>query len=132
MPRNKRKPKGDKVGKHGTIPIDASAEASAALTILKRAVYNGWEIHPEIIESIPKLAALIIANGESDRDKLRAMEVLQRLVRDRWEAAIELDRIQRLERGEATERVEIGTTITQEQLNAVADFLDGGHDRTGG
>lgn len=125
MPRNKKKTTGNKIGKRGSIATDSVSDATSAILILKKAVYQGWEVHPEIIESIPKLAALIIANGESDRDKLRAMEVLQRLVRDRWEAAIELDRIMRLERGEATERVEIGTTITQEQLNAVADLLDG-------
>ena len=125
MPRNKKKITGNKIGKRGSISTDSVSDATSAIMILKKAVYQGWEVHPEIIESIPKLAALIIANGESDRDKLRAMEVLQRLVRDRWEAAIELDRIMRLERGDATERVEIGTTITQEQLNAVADLLDG-------
>lgn len=123
MPR-KRRSMGSTVGVHGSIATEGSA-AIDTIAILRRAVVHGWDIPQQVMDAIPRIAAGIALSKDSDsRDKLRAIEVVQRLVRDRWEAAIELDRINRLNSGEATERIEIGTTITQEQLNAVADFLE--------
>lgn len=122
MPRKRRRID-SKVGKNGSIST-ATDDAAKTISILRRAVISGWDIPQQVMDAIPRIAAGIALSKETDsRDKLRAIEVVQRLIRDRWEAAIELDRIHRLERGEATERVEIGSTITQEQLNAVADFL---------
>jgi hypothetical protein len=123
MPRKKKRLPSS-VGKHGSIPTGGD-EATQTIAILRRAVVKGWDIPQQVMDAIPRIAAGIALSKETDsRDKLRAIEVVQRLIRDRWEAAIELDRINRLDRGDATERLEIGSTITQEQLNAVADFLE--------
>ena len=78
-----------------------------SLQIIQRAAENGWLIKDEWLEALPKVAVQIAATG-NPREKLRALEVLRAMMRDRVDAAVMLDKIERLDAGEATERTELG------------------------
>jgi hypothetical protein len=56
-------------------------------------------------------ARLLVDPAASPRDRLRAAEVLSAMARDQINAAIALDKIERLEGGDATERVVITPEI---------------------
>jgi hypothetical protein len=58
------------------------------------------------------------------RDRIRASECLVALRRDRMEAAIQLDRIRRLDQGTATDRVEILKGLSDDALRAGAEVLN--------
>jgi hypothetical protein len=91
------------------------------LRVIEQAVYRGWEIPEEAFATIP-IDLLSIAQDEevSPRDRIRASEALAHLQSQRVDAAIQLDRIVRLENGEATDRVQLMEGLTDEQLKAVA------------
>lgn len=75
----------------------------ASLRTLQRAVLNGWNIPQEWLDSLPEVAAQIARSGKSDRDRLRALEVLKSMADSRVAAAVALDKIERLDSGKATE-----------------------------
>ena len=81
-----------------------------SLQIIQRAAENGWLIKDEWLEALPKVAVQIAATG-NPREKLRALEVLRAMMRDRVDAAVMLDKIERLDAGEATERTELGPIL---------------------
>jgi hypothetical protein len=58
-------------------------------------------------EAAPKIASRIAVEGGTDREKLRAIEVLAAMDRDNINALAMLDKIERLDGGEATERIEL-------------------------
>ena len=61
---------------------------------------------------MPEIVAQIMNDGIAPtRDRLRASEVLASLVKHRVEAAIALDKIERLDGGEATERFVVSPEI---------------------
>jgi hypothetical protein len=59
------------------------------------------------------------------RTRVRAVEVMAALSRDRVDATVQLDRIYRLEDGTATERVEITADMPDGALEAVARSIAG-------
>jgi hypothetical protein len=59
------------------------------------------------------------------RTRVRAVEVMAALSRDRVDATVQLDRIYRLEDGTATERVEITADMPEGALEAVARSIAG-------
>ena len=65
-----------------------------------------------------------------NRDRLRAAEVLSAMHRDKVNAAIALDKIERLEGGQATERMEISPAIQARAREIIAKRL-GASDRPG-
>jgi hypothetical protein len=77
------------------------------LRMLATAVRNRWPIPEAVRSELPELAARIALNSESDRDRLRALELLAALDRDNIAALVALDRIERLDGGEATDRVDL-------------------------
>lgn len=77
------------------------------LRMLTAAVRNRWPIPEAMRSELPELAARIALNGPSDRDRLRALELLAALDRDNIAALVALDRVERLEGGEATERIDL-------------------------
>lgn len=94
------------------------------LGIIEAAVYQGWDIPPEAKQTIPReLLAIVNDPNASTRDRIRATECLAALTRDRIDAAVQLDKIGRLEAGSATERVELMETISDAQLEAVAKSI---------
>lgn len=110
----KRKPK-LKVSKaeepSPALQIEARGRRSS-LIVIQRAVENGWDVPQRIIDQVPEIVAQIMNDGLAPvRDRLRATEVLASLVKHRVEAAIALDKIERLDGGEATERFVVSPEI---------------------
>lgn len=84
----------------------------SSLRILQQAVENGWDIPQNIIDVAPRVVASILSDRNTAAStRLRAVEVLGAMMRDRVSAAIALDKIERLNEGMATERVEISPEI---------------------
>lgn len=100
------------------------AENNRHLSILAQAVYQGWELPEEASRRLPAdLQAIVDDPNTSSRDRIRALECLAALRKDRIDAALQLDRIRRLDAGNATERIEVAKVVTDEQLAAVARVL---------
>lgn len=79
----------------------------AALVILGKMVTAG-ELAAEALPGAVKFARAIIDSPESThRDRLRAMEFLARLGGDGCSAAVDGDKIERLDSGGASDRVEV-------------------------
>ena len=84
----------------------------ASLAVIQRAVEKGWNVPQRIIDQVPEIVAQIMNDNVAHvRDRLRASEVLASLVKHRVEAAIALDKIERLDGGEATERFAVSPEI---------------------
>lgn len=110
-------------GDLGKDPVRA-AENNRHLSVLADAVYKGWELPEEASRRLPAdLQAIVDDPNTSSRDRIRALECLAALRKDRIDAAIQLDRIRRLDAGNATERIEVAKIVTDEQLAAVARVL---------
>jgi hypothetical protein len=77
------------------------------MRMLAQAVRNRWPIPQAMREAAPKIASRIAVEGATDREKLRAIEVLAAMDRDNINALAMLDKIERLDGGEATERIEL-------------------------
>lgn len=93
------------------LQIEARGRRSS-LIVIQRAVENGWDVPQRIIDQVPEIVAQIMNDGLAPvRDRLRATEVLASLVKHRVEAAIALDKIERLDGGEATERFVVSPEI---------------------
>lgn len=94
------------------------------LRVLEQAVYQGWEIPETAYATIP-IDLLTIAQDEeaSPRDRIRATEALMHLAAQRMDAAVQYDRIKRLDADMATDRVEISSSVSDSQLAAVAAAL---------
>ena len=79
-----------------------------ALILLKRAVTSGWKIPTEWKNELPKLCMKIALDElKGDRERLRAVEILRAMSRDTIDALQVLDKIERLDSGTATERIEL-------------------------
>ena len=77
------------------------------MRMLRQAVRNRWPIPPTMREAAPKIASRIAVEGATDRERLRAIEVLTAMDRDNINALAMLDKVERLDGGEATERIEL-------------------------
>jgi hypothetical protein len=77
------------------------------LSTLRQAISNGWKIPEELKEQLPRVIVGMIRDARSDRERLRAIEVLVAMQRDNVNAFSAADRVQRLDGGEATERIEL-------------------------
>ena len=80
--------------------------------IIHRAATQGWKIPQEWMDTLPQVAAQIAADqGAPRRDRIRAMQLLRTMDKDKTEAAQALEHIERLDRGDPTEIV-----VNREQL----------------
>lgn len=94
--------------------LDSGRRKRASLQLIERAVTHGWDVPEEWKATLPRVAAQIAASEEStDRDKLRALLVLQKMARDRIDAAVILDKLARLDLGESTENFGIREELKQ-------------------
>lgn len=115
---------------HAALDIDKRNQ-KASLRLLQRAVTAGWKIPDAVMEQAPDICARILNDDLSQsRDRLRAAEVLAAMMRDKVTAAIALDKMERLEDGEATDRVEISPAIQARAREIIAKRL-GASDRPG-
>lgn len=79
---------------------------SEAMILLRRAVTNGWDVSDSVWKEAPaKCEEFMLDPTLNKRDRLRAIEVLTSMVRDKVNAAIALDKVTRLENGTPTEAV---------------------------
>jgi hypothetical protein len=77
--------------------------------MIRQAVLNNWDIPDEWKAVLPKICLKMVADeSRGDRERLRAIEILRAMQRDNLEAAQALDRIERLDEGRATDRIELG------------------------
>lgn len=85
------------------------AVSRESLRMIKQAVGNGWEIPDQWKAALPTLCAKIATDdNRGDRERLRAIEILRAMTRDNIDAAQVVDKMERLDSGEATERIELG------------------------
>lgn len=80
------------------------------MVLLSSAIRNGWQIPDTVLRAAPAVVANLLVNG-GDREKLRAAEVLIRM-RESNIAALELaDKLERLDGGSSTERIEFAPIV---------------------
>lgn len=109
---------------HLTAEIVDPKRVRSSLRTLQRAVENGWEVPQNLIQAAPLIVGTILSDRNmSAAARLRAAEVLSAMVRDRVNAAIALDRIERLDEGSATERVEISPEVRARVAAIIAKRL---------
>jgi hypothetical protein len=111
------------------VPVldEPPSRQKAALRLLQRAVTHGWEIPESVWRAAPGICTRILADASvHPRDRLRATEVLAAMARDKVNAAIALDKMERLEDGEATERVVITPEIRARAREIIARRLGNG------
>jgi hypothetical protein len=137
MSRKKSKTKTSVASSEQSAPLVSPAAdipdrtAASALRLLQRAVREGWQIPEGVMKAAPNTATRIMLNENAPhRDRLRAAEVLAAMHRDKVNAAIALDKIERLEGGQATERMEISPAIQARAREIIAKRL-GTIDRPG-
>lgn len=124
--RNPKQPKKAErdSAEHLTAEIVDPKRVRSSLRTLQRAVENGWEVPQNLIQAAPLIVGTILSDRNmSAAARLRAAEVLSAMVRDRVNAAIALDRIERLDEGSATERVEISPEVRARVAAIIAKRL---------
>jgi hypothetical protein len=113
-------------GKGDTRDLAHNRERTLHLSCLERAVYGGWDIPEKISQEAPAFLADVMNDANMEpRVRVRAVEVLAALARDRVDAAVQLDRIYRLEAGEATDRLQVVADLPESALEAVARSIAG-------
>ena len=123
------KPADGESGGVGGIPDDAALRAQRweqrqHLRALEQAVYSGWKIPEEAATVLPREVYAIASDpNASPRDRIRATELIAALRKADIEACIDLDRINRLDAGTATDRVEVVHEMPDSALSAVARAL---------
>ena len=121
-------PADGKSGGVGGVPDEAALRAQRweqrqHLRALEQAVYHGWKIPEEAATVLPREVYAIAADpNASPRDRIRATELIAALRKADIEAAVQLDRIYRLDQGSATENVAV-IDLSEEALQAVARSL---------
>ena len=86
-----------------------TAISRQSLAMIKSAVVNGWDIPDKWKQALPSLCLkMALDDSRGDRERLRAIEILRAMQRDNLDAAQALDKVERLDQGQATERVELG------------------------
>jgi hypothetical protein len=84
------------------------APARSSLTMIRQAVANNWNIPDAWKAALPAMCAKIASDeSKGDRERLRAVEILRAMQRDNLDAAQVLDRVERLDEGRATDRIEL-------------------------
>lgn len=92
-------------GATGGFQFDQKLER-ADLALLERSIRQGWAIPDGVREALPRVVREIMDNPDSsDRDRLRAAEIMSGLNKDNREALIELIKTRRLIGGQSTENV---------------------------
>jgi hypothetical protein len=106
-----RKPRTKKAPPADPKPVTALAiEATherAGLRLVSRAIRNRWNIPAELMDKLPSVVVGMVAKAKTDRERLRAVEVLVAMERDNMAALAAADRVERLDGGKPTELVEL-------------------------
>lgn len=90
------------------VPAEQSPRhVRAGLLLIERAIRGGWAIPPHVMRTLPAVVTAIAESTESERERLRAVEVLLAMDRANSDALQAADRCERLDGGGVTERVEL-------------------------
>lgn len=95
----------------------------AGLRLIRRAIHGRWDIPNVLLEQLPRHVTALLVGARNDREKLRAAEVLVAMNRDNISALAQADKIERLEAGKATDRIETMQSISDAQLSAAARII---------
>lgn len=110
-PKSKRKPSGDAdaggKGEPSPLALVEPRHERAGLQLIARAVRGGWQVPPHVLATVPQMVAAIAEGSESERERLRAAEVLIAMERANLDALQVADKCERLDGGAATERLEL-------------------------
>ena len=77
------------------------------LRTLTAALRAGWDVPADVRTDARDIAASIMRSSPVDRDRIAAVRLLVQMRKDDVEALALLDKIGRLDSGEATERIEL-------------------------
>jgi hypothetical protein len=84
----------------------------SGMRLLQRAVSEGWQIPEWCYRGAPAICTKVLVDEKMPiAYRLRASELLAAMQRDKIQAAIALDRMERLEANEATDRVVVTPDI---------------------
>lgn len=83
-----------------------------SMRLIRRAVREGWAVDPELKKSLPEVIGNIALNSMTDRDRITATKVLVDMDKANLAAALELNKIERLDNGQPTEAVKHDLRIT--------------------
>lgn len=105
-------------------PDEGKGASADAPRLWLRAIREGWNIPDVVKRAAVNRAAQILADPTSTRREItRATQTLAILERLAIDAAVQEDKMRRLDEGMATERVELTETISDAQLGAIAQTL---------
>lgn len=90
-----------------SVPLIEPAHERAGLALIARAIRGGWKVPAHVLDTVPRMVADIAASSESERERLRAAEVLIAMERANTDALSIADKCERLDGGGATERMEL-------------------------
>lgn len=111
-------------GDGGGTDWSAKRDTREHLRVLEAMVYGGWAVPEAVFATVPqRLTDIVNSVSAPTRDRIRAMEALSALSQQRIDAALQLDRIRRLDNGNATDRVEVLARISDDQIKAVAESM---------
>lgn len=79
----------------------------AGLRLVRRAIHGRWAVPDELLASLPRVVTGMVANARTDRERLRAVEVLVAMQRDNMAALQAADKIERLDDGSPTEVIQL-------------------------
>jgi hypothetical protein len=105
-------------------PAEGKGRFRAELRLLTRAIREGWDVDPVFKRAAIQRTAQVLADPTANRrDVARATNTLMAIDRLALEAAVEGDRMERLEAGEATDRVQVISDLTDAQMAALAKTI---------
>ena len=90
--------------------LNEASPPRQTMQMLSTAIANGWQIPDSVMRAAPAVVANLLVNG-TDREKLRAAEVLIRMRESNINGLEVADRLERLDSGEATVRVEFAPIV---------------------
>ena len=94
------------------------------MRMLQRAVREGWEVPAEIFKDAPIELRNIMQSSTSNREKIRAIEVFVTMHKANIDGLVQLDKIERLDSGEDTERSTIRIQYSDERSTNMGGLHD--------
>jgi hypothetical protein len=125
QPRAKAKGTKDPVKPVETLDdIEGKGRVRSDLRLFTRAIREGWTVDPMFKRAAIQRTAQVLADATANRrDVARATTTLMAIDRLSLDAAMEEDRMSRLDAGEVTDRVQVMSDLTDDQLTALAKTI---------
>lgn len=104
-------------------PLDDPHHSRAGMILVQQAIKGGWKIPEILFAQLPLQVTNLLVSARNDRERLRAAEVLLAMNRDNTQTLAIADKMQRLDMGQATDRIDCINSISDAQLSAAADII---------